>query len=188
MRCLIVEDQQILLDLLSKIVASFTEVTDVFKATSCQEANALLQREPIDLAILDLQLPDGDGSDIGDILIRSNPNTHLIILSGSAESFICPARLRDAVKGIIDKRHSFEALRECLHDILKPLHQTLTRRQQEVFHLIGEGKSTKEIALILNSASSTIESHRKAISQKLNMSGAELIREASLTRQIFHQP
>ena len=131
MRCLIVEDQQILLDLLSKIVASFTEVTDVFKATSFQEANVLLQREPIDLAILDLQLPDGDGSDIGDILIRSNPNTHLIILSGSAESFICPTRLRDAVKGIINKRHSFEALRECLNDILKEILEDINNLEKD---------------------------------------------------------
>ena len=90
--------------------------------------------------------------------------------------------------GVIDKRHSFDALRECLQDILQPAYQTLTPRQQDVFRLIGEGKSTKEIANLLNSAISTVESHRKAIAQKLNISGAELVREASLTRQILRQP
>ena len=72
--------------------------------------------------------------------------------------------------------------------ILQPAHQRLTPRQSEIFELIGAGKSTKEIAHILNSATSTIESHRKAIAQKLKLSGAELIREASLTRQINPRP
>ena len=62
------------------------------------------------------------------------------------------------------------------------------QRQSEIFELISAGKSTKEIAHILNSATSTIESHRKVIAQKLKLSGAELIREASLTRQNNQRP
>ncbi len=188
MRCLIVEDQTIPLDLLRTIVNTFTEVTQVFTAETVEAAGALLCQHPMDLAILDLQLPDGNGSDFGETLIQHNPNIRLIILSGSADTFLCPNSLKKAIRGVIDKRHSFEALRECLHDILQPAYQTLTPRQQEVFQLIGQGKSTKEIALILESATSTIESHRKAIAQKLKLSGAELVREASLTRQILHQP
>lgn len=186
MRCLIVEDQTILLDLLSTIVDSFTEITQVVKATTIHEAEALLSNQIINLAILDLQLPDGNGSDLAERLTQLNPNAKIIILSGSADTFQCPTNLRDAVHGVIDKRHSFVALRECLNDILKPAYQTLTPRQQDVFHLIGEGKTTKEIATILDSAPSTVESHRKAIAQRLGLSGAELVREASLTRQILH--
>ena len=188
MRCLIVEDQQILLDLLGTIVDSFTEVTQVFKAASLKEAESLLQQRTMDLAILDLQLPDGDGSQLGESLIHHNPEIQLIILSGSADGFLCTGNLRKSIRGVIDKRHSFDALRECLQDILQPAYQTLTPRQQDVFRLIGEGKSTKEIANLLNSAISTVESHRKAIAQKLNISGAELVREASLTRQILRRP
>jgi DNA-binding NarL/FixJ family response regulator len=67
---------------------------------------------------------------------------------------------------------------------VKPAHHELTQRQQTIFGLIGEGKTTKEISMELGSAHSTIETHRKAIAQKLNVSGAELIRRAALARTI----
>ena len=67
---------------------------------------------------------------------------------------------------------------------MKPAHHELTQRQQTIYSLLGEGKTTKEIAKELGSAHSTIETHRKAIAQKLNVSGAELIRRAALARTI----
>ena len=65
MHCLVVEDQQILLDLLATIVDAFSEITTVSKATTCEQAIAISKDMPVDLAILDLHLPDGDGSELG---------------------------------------------------------------------------------------------------------------------------
>ena len=61
MHCLVVEDQQILLDLLATIVDAFSEITTVSKATTCEQAIVISKDMPVDLAILDLHLPDGDG-------------------------------------------------------------------------------------------------------------------------------
>ena len=36
---------------------------------------------PVDLAILDLHLPDGDGSELGLRLVQSNPSIQLIVLT-----------------------------------------------------------------------------------------------------------
>ena len=184
LHCLVVEDQQILLDLLATIVDAFSEISTVSKATSCAEAVAISQDLPVDLAILDLHLPDGDGNELGKLLVQANSTIELIVLTGAPEDFRSSSELRGSIRALIDKRQSFDALHHSLNSILQPAHQNLTPRQSEIFDLIGAGKSTKEIARILNSATSTIESHRKAIAQKLNLSGAELIREASLTRQI----
>ena len=60
-----------------RIVNSFTEVTQVFKAASLKEAESLLQQRTMDLAILDLLLPDGDGSQLGESLIHHNPEIQL---------------------------------------------------------------------------------------------------------------
>lgn len=184
LHCLVVEDQQILLDLLATIVDAFSEVSTVSKATTCAQALAICQDNPVDLAILDLHLPDGDGSDLGKLLTHSNPAMQLIVLTGAPEDFRSSPELHGSIRALIDKRQSFDALHQSLSTILRPAHQQLTPRQSEIFTLIGAGKSTKDIARILNSATSTIESHRKAIARKLKLSGAELIREASLTRQI----
>ena len=188
MHCLVVEDQQILLDLLATIVDAFSEISTVSKATSCTQALAISQEMLVDVAILDLHLPDGDGSELGQHLVQSNPSTRLIVLTGAPEDFHSSRALRGSIHALIDKRDSFDALHQSLSTILQPAHQSLTPRQSEIFELIGAGKSTKDIARILNSATSTIESHRKAIAQKLKLSGAELIREASLTRQINPRP
>ena len=184
LHCLLVEDQQILLDLLATIVDAFAEITIVSKATAYAEAISISQAMSVDLAILDLHLPDGDGNDLAKILANANPAIQLIILTGAPEDFRNSPELRGSIRALIDKQQTFEALYHTLSTILQPAYQTLTPRQSEIFELIGAGKSNKDIARILSSATSTIESHRKAIAQKLNLSGAELVREASLFRHI----
>ena len=184
MNCLVLEDQQIFLDLLGSMVESFTEISTVFKADSIKAARQISHKKAIDLAILDIYLPDGHCSDLAQDLVYQNPDIKIIILSGAAQEYICPKGLQEAICGIVDKTDAFDALRHCINVIVKPAHQGLTERQQMIFSLIGEGKTTKEIAKELGSAHSTVETHRKAIAQKLNVSGAELIRRAALTRNI----
>ena len=184
MNCLVLEDQQIFLDLLGSMVESFTEISDVFKADSIEAASNISRHHKIDLAILDIYLPDGHCNDLAQHLVSQNPDIKIIILSGAAQEFVCPKMLKEAIYGIIDKTDAFDALRHCINAIVKPAHHELTQRQQIIYSLIGEGKTTKEIAKELGSAHSTIETHRKAIAQKLNVSGAELIRRAALTRTI----
>jgi DNA-binding NarL/FixJ family response regulator len=45
----------------------------------------------------------------------------------------------------------------------------LTAREREVLQLIAEGKSTKQIASVLNVSVKTIETHRQQIMEKLDM-------------------
>ena len=184
MNCLVLEDQQIFLDLLGSMVESFTEISDVFKANSIEAGSNISHHHKIDLAILDIYLPDGHCNDLAQHLVSHNPDIKIIILSGAAQEFICPKSLKESIYGIIDKTDAFDALRHCINVIVKPAHHELTQRQQTIFGLIGEGKTTKEISMELGSAHSTIETHRKAIAQKLNVSGAELIRRAALARTI----
>ena len=184
MNCLVLEDQQIFLDLLGSMVESFTEISDVFKANSIEAGSNISHHHKIDLAILDIYLPDGHCNDLAQHLVSHNPDIKIIILSGAAQEFICPKSLKESIYGIIDKTDAFDALRHCINVIVKPAHHELTQRQQTIFGLIGEGKTTKEIAMEPGSAHSTIETHRKAIAQKLNVSGAELIRRAALARTI----
>ena len=184
MHCLVVEDQTILLDLLGSVMESFPEVDQVVKADCISTALAISNDLPLDLAILDLRLPDGDGCDLGQSLVQHHPKIQLIVLSGAAQDFVCPKSLQSSVRAVIDKTDAFEALRHCLTTLIKPAHLGLTARQKEIYDLIGEGKSSKEIAKLLGSALSTVETHRKAIAQQLNLSGAELIRAAAINQHL----
>jgi DNA-binding NarL/FixJ family response regulator len=57
----------------------------------------------------------------------------------------------------------------------------LSPREQQVFDLIGKGKTTKEIAVILNLSTATIGNHQKSICRKLGIhSTADLVYRAAL--------
>ena len=184
MHCLIIDDQTIFLDLLASLVESFPEINKVSKADCVHMANSISSNEHLDIAIVDLILPDGKGCDLATNLVQQHPEIQLIILSGAATEFICPSHLLKSIHGVIDKADAFESLRNCLNQIIQPVHQTMTERQKEIYALIGAGKSNKEIAQELGSSISTVETHRKAIAKHMNLSGAELIRAATLNQQI----
>jgi len=71
-------------------------------------------------------------------------------------------------------------LERCLPQNPEPL----TPRQQEIYGLIGQGLTNKEIARATDLSLATVETHRKAIAQKLGVSGAELVRQASLRSRL----
>ena len=184
MNCLVLEDQRILLDLLCSMVENFSEVDHIFKTSSISAGSKIANEHKIDVAILDLFLEDGYSVDLAIYLTTKNPDIKIIILSGLAQEFICPEGLLRSVVAIIDKCETFDSLRDCLNKLIKPSHCNLTERQKTIYRLIGEGKSTKEIAKVLDNTPSTVETHRKAIAKKLGISGAELIRRAVLNNTV----
>jgi DNA-binding NarL/FixJ family response regulator len=59
------------------------------------------------------------------------------------------------------------------------LFETLSNREVQILHMIGKGNSTRESAKALNISIKTIESHRKRIKRKLNLSnGTQLLQYA----------
>lgn len=60
----------------------------------------------------------------------------------------------------------------------------LTPREQRVFQAIGKGLLNKQIAQSLKLSLTTVESYRKAICAKLNLSGPALVRAAVLQRLV----
>jgi DNA-binding NarL/FixJ family response regulator len=181
LRCLVVEDQLMFSQLLCTLVDAIPGIQVIGTATS--QAEGLEQctaQPPPDLLLLDLALPDGPGLAIADALLAHHPTAKVVVLSGEAASFICPSRLQSAMAGVVDKTAAFSQLQVVLQNCLKRPPQALTARQQQIYALIGKGMSNKEIAHTTNLAITTVETHRKAIAQKLGTSGAELVRQASL--------
>ena len=82
--------------------------------------------------------------------------------------------------GVVDKTAAFSQLQSVLELYLPSSGETLTPRQREIYGLIGQGLTNKEIARSTSLSIATVETHRKAIAQKLGMSGSELVRHASL--------
>jgi DNA-binding NarL/FixJ family response regulator len=163
-----------------------------------------------DLIIIDLTLKGSSGLELVKNSRASFPKLRLLVLSMHDESLYAERVLRAGAAGYIMKEEATENILIAIRRVLsggvylsekmsaKLMHQwvgssprqggsTLERlsdRELEVFGLIGQGKSTREIAKHLRLSVKTVESHRAHIKEKLNLRNAnELVHTAIRARE-----
>jgi DNA-binding CsgD family transcriptional regulator len=114
------------------------------------------------------------------------------LLSAQLHDFQCDPTLLPHIHASVDKTSAYKELTFALNGLnagiadsssganISQLANTMSLREQDVFLLIGSGKSSRTIASALHISQSTVESHRKAIAQILGCSGAEMVRLAAL--------
>ena len=165
------------------------------------EVIALAQRFHPDVILLDLSMPTLNGIGAVRELTRVSPSTKVIILTMHTEEHYILEALRAGVKGCVSKTQAPEHLLQAIREVcrggvyLSPSvsgvvvqgylantetpYDPLTDRERQVLQLIAEGKTTKEIAVILGVSVKTAESHRSSLMGKLDIhSTAEVVRYA----------
>jgi len=173
----------------------------VGEASNGQEAVRLVPDVRPDVAILDISMPVLNGLDAARELRKSSQKTRTILLTRHDEDQYVTEALRAGVRGYVlkdqaatDLVHAIEQV--CRGEIyLSPrisrtvveafLSRTplptdpLTSRERQVLQLVGEGKSSKEIAVVLGISIKTAESHRTRLMRKLDIHElASLVRYA----------
>ena len=177
----------------------------VGEAEDAGEAMAVIEHAEPDVALIDITLHGSSGIDlVKDIKLRF-PKLKVLMLSMHDESVYAHRALRAGASGYIMKQEGTEKVLTALRKVLKgevylsePLgnrllhslvnHRTpqtvspvdeLSDRELEIFHLIGQGHGTRDIALQLRLSVKTIESHRAHIKRKLDLQKAsDLIHHA----------
>jgi DNA-binding NarL/FixJ family response regulator len=165
------------------------------------EVIELAQRLRPDIAVLDLSMPNLNGIGAVRELARVAPATKVIILTMHTEEHYILEALRAGVKGCVSKTQAPEHLLQAIREVcrggvyLSPSvsgvvvqgylantdapYDPLTDRERQVLQLIAEGKTTKEVAVILGVSVKTAESHRSSLMSKLDIhSTAEVVRYA----------
>ena len=174
----------------------------------CGEADdapgALAQAEALnpDIVLVDITLRSSSGLElIKDLQIRA-PRTAVLVLSMHDESLYAERVLRAGGRGYMMKQEGGKRILEGIRQVAggrtfvsenisakiveafsghksRSALEQLTDREFEVFQLVGQGLSTKQMAQKLHVSVKTIEVHRVNIKQKLNLKTApELIRFA----------
>ena len=191
-RCLVVEDQVMFLDLLLIALRSIPRLEVCRTAGTFAEAAHIIREERFDLVILDYMLPDGSGLDLVRELGAISPDTEIVMLTAHTQAVLPQQAIAEAgrIRAVVDKVGSLESLRAQIEAVIRERdpstraaprpEDTLTRRELEVFRLLGEGLPNKIIAAQLFISPRTVETHRKTIARKLGMSGSELVRHAAL--------
>ncbi|SEF82804.1 response regulator transcription factor [Marinobacterium lutimaris] len=163
-------------------------------ATSIKGAASLLDRHRFDLAILDLNLPDGCGIETLNRITREQPSTHCVVATVADDDESLFNSLRAGASGYLLKSEPPQMLAEHLKGMLSgqpplspamasriiahfsepprpngALNELLTVREREVLKLIARGASRKQIARELDISTYTANDHVKSIYKKLNI-------------------
>jgi two-component system response regulator NreC len=171
------------------------------EASDGQEAVNVATNLLPDVAILDIGMPILNGIDAAREINKLLPKTKTVLLTRHDEDQYVTAALRAGVRGYILKTQAATDLVQAIQQVcrgeiyLSPgisralveafLSKTdlpedpLTARERQVLQLVGEGKSSKEIAVLLGVSIKTAESHRSRLMQKLDIHEvASLVRYA----------
>jgi DNA-binding response OmpR family regulator len=114
-RILLVDDDPGVRESLTCVLT--TEGYAVIPAASALEAEALQLRETMDLAILDLNLPDKSGWDLFASLTRTDPLIPVIVITGRSGQMF--TSLAAGVGALMEKPTDIPRLIEIIHDLLR---------------------------------------------------------------------
>lgn len=198
MKYLVVDDHSLIRDGMQSLLASIDSQAHVLLAASAAQARSLLASESgIDLALLDLNLPDADGLALLAEFRAAHPALAVVMLSGARDATTVRRALDAGAAGFIPKTEPREVLASALSLVLAggvyvprealgagapaasstpstgggptPASLGLTERQVEVLALIMKGRTNKHICRQLNLAEPTVKNHVTAILRALKV-------------------
>lgn len=203
-RVLIADDHTLVRESLVAVLDAVAGIQVVAQAADGIEALAKAEATRPDVAIVDISMPRLNGIDVvrrlgeivplARILVLTMHEEHEYVLhavragaSGYLLKDSASADLIAAVRNLHAGRGHFspQAAQALVTQMQQPQalppdpYRSLTPREREVFHLIVEGRTTKEIARVLQISVKTAENHRFRVLNKLGMRNtAELVRYA----------
>ncbi len=141
----------------------------------------LLEKRP-DLALLDIEMPNGGGIEIAErVMKRKLPTNVLMLTAYSAQQYVM-ASVRAGAKGFILKSAPFDRLRQAIEDTSRGVFyldpsvslvsdeipaEELSEREKEVLILTAQGLPSSETARLLSITKRTVAAHLTSIYAKL---------------------
>lgn len=194
MRILIVDDHAFVRRGIREILDEEGLAKETGEAESVEQALEHLSNASWDLVLLDLKLRDSMGTETLRRILEAHPEQAVLIVSGEApEQFavrlismgakgylskeLAPDQLLKAVPLISEgRRYISPAIAELMAEnmvsgepLRLPPHQSLSKREQQVFHKLALGESLTGIAEEMGISVKTVSTYRKRVLQKLDL-------------------
>ena len=194
-RILVIDDHPFMRAGLAQLIDRQADMQVCGEAGNPAEAVRELARCSPDLVLTDITMPGRSGLDFIKDILAMNAKLPVLVVSMHDEAIYAERVLRAGARGYIMKEAGGENLLAAIRRIMQgevylspamsarilenlsgrrprgsssPI-EKLTDREFEVFRLIGQGKSTRDIAAQLNLSSKTVDVHRGHIKEKLEL-------------------
>ncbi len=195
-RIMIADDHTIVRQGLARLLNDQPDLTVVGEAVNGRVAvDKALELKP-DIIIIDIAMPQMNGLEAAKRIRKKLPKTKILILSMYSHEHYIHDLLETGVSGYLLKDSSGRDIINAIHAAMKgetflspsiskvlvdtylsprknssraERYKQLSNREREVFQLIAEGHSTRQIADMLYVSISTIKSHRAKIMEKLGI-------------------
>lgn len=189
-RVLLADDHQIVREGLRSLLEKAGHSV-VAEAANGREALGLARSMTPDIAVLDMSMPLLNGLDAAHEIRRAVPGIKTILLTMYNDKSYVLKALRGGARGYVLKTQASVDLIRAIQEIMRgevyispgvaasvvdaylgksdEESDPLTPRERQILQLVAEGKTTKEIARLLNVSFKTAESHRNRIMKKLGV-------------------
>jgi DNA-binding NarL/FixJ family response regulator len=194
-RIIVADDHTIVRHGLTKLLQQETDVEVVAQAQNGHATVELARELSPDVIVMDVGMPDLNGIDATQQILRENPEIKVLALSMHSGRKFVVAMLKAGASGYLLKDCALEELTGALQTILsgriylspaitdivvdsyvrqpaeaeKSAFSVLSQREREGLQLMAEGNTTKQIALRLHISPKTVEGHRLRLMSKLDI-------------------
>jgi DNA-binding NarL/FixJ family response regulator len=177
---LVVDDHVLFREGLARLLAAESDFNLVAQCSTGQEGVAVLQRQPVDVVLLDYDLGDTRGTDVLSQIRTIAPETKVLMLTAGVSESVAKQLISLGAAGIFLKQHSPNELGRCIrqvregwswldHDYLRAIftdqgaepetgRPRFTQREREVLRGVFEGLSNKEIGSRLGTSEAAVKS------------------------------
>lgn len=211
-RIAVVDDHEIVRDGIKILLEDEPGFEIAFEAKSGKEAVALCEENEVDLAIMDITMPEMDGIKATKIIKENNPDIKILALTmlsedqhikkmikAGASGYILKSsgkeELIKAINNIISGQHYFsdEATQSILKELVNPVVTkvndpgdiNITDRELEILKLIVNEYTNQEIADELYISVRTVDAHRRNLLQKTGAKNTAGLVKYAIKNQLF---
>lgn len=206
LRIAIADDHEIVRNGLSIIIENTRGMQVNIAASSHHELLQMLEVDEADMLILDLNLGDVNGLGSLEAITERHPALPVLVLSAYPEEEYAIRAFKAGASGYLNKAVVSSELIEAIQTIQsgksyisetlaqnlpygttlekekKEISEILSKREFEVFSLIGQGKSPKEISELLSLSPKTVSTYRARIMEKLMLTSRTQLQRLAYER------
>ncbi|MGD1097813.1 MAG: response regulator transcription factor [Bryobacteraceae bacterium] len=206
---LLVDDHKIMRDGIKAILGRGEEFRVVGEAENGTDAVQFVKRSRPDLVLMDIGLPGLSGVETTAEILRFHPECKVVILSMYDDENSVVGAIRSGARAFILKKASDTDLLDAMRMVARggaylspqvsdrllnriqkgdleakqspPVLEVLSPRELQVLRMVAEGKTSKEIAVMLDLREQTVRSYRKTMMKKLGVNNVAGLTQLALS-------